>query len=230
MYTIKQLLSLCFVTATISIGLGFLLGAGINKNSVVNDPMNNNGKMAMQKNGDNTFEAGWKAAEERLKQSNMIPPADIEIKEVQGEVLSINAQNIKIKINPLTPLADSSLDEREIIINDQTIIYKLTQKDQQIFEAEMKVYNEKVEALMNSENFNPESLGESPNFFNKEKVDLSILKEKQILRVTTEEDIKDKKSFVAKEILFDEMMNDIINNPDQINEVSPSEAVEEITE
>ena len=81
--------------------------------------------------GENTFEAGWQAAQERLSESGFMPPMieGAEITSVNGEVKEVKDNRISLKISPLEPLADPDLDNRIVEVDEKTKIYRLIEKD-----------------------------------------------------------------------------------------------------
>jgi len=90
------------VVALIFFSLGYLIGSA---------KVSPTGKLAI---GANTFQAGWEAAKKRLADSGFAAPmANLEINNVSGQVTAIQDNAITLKIRPLEPLADPSLDERK---------------------------------------------------------------------------------------------------------------------
>jgi len=147
-------------------------------------------------NVNNDFQTGWNAAKERLVKSGMSLTFPSPVTSLSGEVKMIDNSGIIIKITPLEPLADPVLDEREIIINKETKIYSLVQKDQKTLEKELADFNAK---LKNQKTNEPIPQHE---FFTRKEVAVTDIKIGMFVTVETEGDIKNVKSFQAKEIFF----------------------------
>ena len=120
------------MVALIFFSLGYLIGSA---------KVSPTGKLAISAN---TFQAGWEAAKKRLADSGFAAPmANLEINNVSGQVTAIQDNAITLKIRPMEPLADPSLDERIVKIDNQTKIYVLEQKDQALYQKEMADFNKK---------------------------------------------------------------------------------------
>ena len=151
--------------------------------------------------GDNTFEAGWQAAQERLSETGFMPMfgKDMEITSLSGEIKEVKGNKISLKISPLEPLADPNLDNRIVEVDEKTKIYRLIEKDPAQYQAEM----EEFERKMGEEMENPEEIPEPvvfPEMYNKEEAGLADIEVDQRISVKTEEDIKEVKQFKAVEI------------------------------
>lgn len=92
-------------------------------------------------NNDN-FQTGWDAAEKRMMDLGYIQeiPSTQSIKTVGGEILANNNNVLKLKINPLEPLANPDLDQREIIYNKDTKILKYDKIDEALYKKESDEY------------------------------------------------------------------------------------------
>lgn len=167
----------------------------------------------MKKIGDkpaaNTFEAGWQAAKDRLKQTGMAPMMDesMQISSASGQVSAVNGDKISVKINPLEPLADPDLDERTIEINENTKIYQLSEKNQEQYRKETEEFEKKIREQIanNSKPGEMPTVAASPvmppELFVKTEIKLSDIKiGSQINVVSAGQDIKNAKSFTASEI------------------------------
>ena len=151
--------------------------------------------------GENTFEAGWQAAKQRLSETGFMPMfgKDMEITSLSGEVKEVKGNKISLKISPLEPLADPNLDNRIVEVDEKTKIYRLIEKDPAQYQAEM----EEFERKMGEEMENPEEIPEPvvfPEMYNKEEAGLADIEVDQRISVKTEEDIKEVKQFKAVEI------------------------------
>lgn len=187
----------------------FVGGYAVGKYCKELSPLNSVPEIINSQNNDN-FQAGWDSAETRLKESGFFMEPE-EVKEINGEVISITGDKIELKISPLFPLADSDLDTRNVIVNAQTAIYLLKQKDLNAYEAEMKAYDLKINQLMQSEEPNLTEISNPPEFFERNKVTVADIQKNQIIRVITETNIKDSKEFIAKEILIESIPENIIS-------------------
>ena len=151
--------------------------------------------------GENTFEAGWQAAKQRLSETGFMPMfgEDMAITSLSGEVKEVKGNKISLKISPLEPLADPNLDNRIVEVDEKTKIYRLIEKDPAQYQAEM----EEFERKMGEEMENPEVVTEPavfPEMYNKEEAGLADIEVDQRISVKTEEDIKEVKQFKAVEI------------------------------
>ena len=153
------------------------------------------------------YQAGWNAAEQRLIETGFAPIMgieDMEIRTVNGTVQEINNDKITLKIYPLEPLADSSLDIRVIEIANAKI-YKYVEKSQEQFQKEIEEFDTKMREQ--TENFDLEVVDMSeppmpPEMFTKQLVSLSDIKVGQQLSVDTDTNIKEIKQFKAFEIII----------------------------
>ncbi len=150
----------------------------------------------------NTFQAGWEAARQRLKDTGFFPAlTNQEVKEIYGQIKEIKDNKITLKIGPLEPLADPQLDMRTIEIDNQTKIYKLEAKDQTKFQQEMAEYNKLMEQRVK----NPAAATTSqpimpPSLYTNKPISLSDLKVGMQITVSADNNIKDSQEFKAVEI------------------------------
>ena len=152
--------------------------------------------------GDDTFQAGWQAAKQRLAESNFMPiMEDMEITFISGEVTEVQGNKISLKIQPLEPLADPELDNRIVEIDENTKIYQLVEKDQVEYQKEMEEFNKKMMEQME----NPEAMAELdqyPEPYIKEEASLDNIQVGQTINVEAQENIKDVKQFKVIEIII----------------------------
>ena len=184
------------VVALIFFSLGYLIGSA---------KVSPTGKLAI---GANTFQAGWEAAKKRLADSGFAAPmANLEINNVSGQVTAIQDNAITLKIRPLEPLADPSLDERIVKVDANTKIYTLEQKDQAEYQKEMADFDKKMQEQLK----NPLEPGQAPippvgdvgppEFFVKKEASISDIKVGMNINViAADKDIKNAKQFSAAEI------------------------------
>ena len=184
------------MVALIFFSLGYLIGSA---------KVSPTGKLAISAN---TFQAGWEAAKKRLADSGFAAPmANLEINNVSGQVTAIQDNAITLKIRPLEPLADPSLDERIVKVDANTKIYTLEQKDQAQYQKEMEDFNKKMQEQLK----NPLEPGQAPippvgdvgppEFFVKKEASISDIKVGMNINViAADKDIKNAKQFSAAEI------------------------------
>lgn len=160
--------------------------------------------------GDNTYQAGYEAAKKRLAESGYAPMNNFEVKNVSGEVTAVKGKTITLKIRPLEPLADSSLDVRTVTVDANTKIYISEQKDQVLYQKEMADYNKKMQAQIKAMSkpgqtptspTTPTTPIMPPEPMVKKEASLADIKVGAIINVVAvDKDIKNTKTFVAAEI------------------------------
>ncbi|MCX6796038.1 MAG: hypothetical protein NTW06_00900 [Candidatus Falkowbacteria bacterium] len=146
-----------------------------------------------------TYAAGWAAARQRIIDTGAFQGIgnNIEIKSIAGVVEEKENNIITIKTRPLEPLADPSLDERLVEVGSETKITAMIKKSAQQYQAE---YNE---ALKNG-NLKPipgSPSGGITDYYN-ESASISQIEIGKQITIITNMDIRDKKEFMAEEILF----------------------------
>ncbi len=141
----------------------------------------------------NTFKAGWDAAQKRISDSGMLigDKENLEMREVFGEIKEISGNKISLKVQGFSLLADSSLDTRIIVVDQATKIYSLEMKDLEEYGAELSAYNK---LASNGKSTTP------PDNFKKSEISISDLKVGQMVVVKANENIKEMKEFNAQEI------------------------------
>lgn len=156
---------------------------------------------------ENTYKAGWEAAKERLKETDYYL-GDEEISYVNGVVQKVENKKIYLEIGPLTPLADPDLDNRVVIMDKNTKIYKLKEKNDEQFQREMDQFQKRVEELEAKENSEEEVMKlyeeQEPEFFIKKSVGYDQINEGDFVSVEAQEDITEQKEFKAVVIEVEE--------------------------
>lgn len=179
----KQTIITIIIIALIFFGIGFALAS-------------------YYKSGDNTYQAGWDAAKQRLAETGYVPTMnDMEITFVDGIVQEVRDNKIYLKIQSLTPLANSELDNRIIETDENTKIYELVEKDQEQYQIELDEFTQKMQEEMD----NPEIITEPimpPEPFIKQEINFNEIQVNQQIMVMAQEDIKDIKQFKAIEIIM----------------------------
>ena len=179
----KQI-STIIIIALISFGLGFYVSSCYYKSTT-----------------DDTFQAGWDAAKQRLEETGFMPPMmeDMGITSISGTIQEIQDNKITLKVQPLEPLADPDLDNRVIEVDENTKLYQLVQRDMAEYQKEMEEFDKRMEEQME----NPETdieLGEYPEQYTKQEISLTDIEVGQQISVRAEEGIKDTKQFKAIEV------------------------------
>jgi hypothetical protein len=150
---------------------------------------------------ENTFQAGWDAAKERLEKIGIgVLPANTEIKSMAATVQKISGDSMIVKaISTMDPLSDPSLDTRTIQINNNTKFYRLVQKDSAQLQKEMEDFRK------NNPGQSSDSLSQSADYpvpQEKKETGISDIKEGSDILILSNGDIRDKKEFLAVEILL----------------------------
>lgn len=144
-----------------------------------------------------SFQAGYGAAKKRLTETGFYPAAGMGVKSVSGEAIKVSGDKISLKIRPLEPLADASLDIRIVETDDNTKIYRLEQKSEEERQKEAAEFNE---ALKNYPAAATSTPPRPPSLFNKKEASLADIATGARLAVTADKDIKEVKKFKAVEI------------------------------
>jgi hypothetical protein len=183
----KKIIFYFALVSILAFGLGLFLGTKLKS------------KTADSKN--NTYQAGWEAAKAQLEKSGIgAVPAGMEIKTLSGTVDKVSGNTITLKnVSFGDPLADPSLSVRTVQINKDTKFYQLSQKDQAVFQKEMDEFTKKINEQSNNKDNAPEPIA-SPDPQIKKEITLADIKEGQLVSVSSNEDIKDKKEFIASQV------------------------------
>ena len=176
------------VCLVVGLGGGFALGTSLEKPSASKDLAN--------------YQESFKA---RVSSMGILPPQMAEVKQLSGSVTSINGQTLTVALQyPRDLFGDPALDERNVTIDDNTKITLLTQKDSAVFKKELDEFQSRMNAQKPGAVFSATSsrLADraAPELFDKKVADISALKVAQAISITTAENVKDVKSFVAATI------------------------------
>ena len=191
---LKQI-SAGIIVALIFLGIGIFIGVKIPK------------KQISQTGTENTYQAGWDAAREKIKQSPSfatMQPAG-EVKSVSGTIQKINGNKITIKTFQMDPLADESLSERIVVVDSNSKISLNVQKSSEKMQAEMQAFQEKMKTQNSDPAKAPEAIA-PPIPFEEKTIALSDLKEGQSISVISSENIGEKKELVAQQIIAQEAL------------------------
>ncbi len=97
----------------------------------------------------NTYASGWQAAKKRLLETTPMYKVleNEEVKAVTGTVKSISGNVVSVKINSVEPLADPSLDIRDVTIENNTKIVIATLKGRDAFQKEIEDYQKEIQKI-----------------------------------------------------------------------------------
>ncbi|MEK7118069.1 MAG: hypothetical protein AAB869_00480 [Patescibacteria group bacterium] len=134
----------------------------------------------------------------RLTETGALPLQPSEVKQLSGSIKAIDGKTLTLSVQyPRDPFGDPSLDERTVMIDGNTKIVVMVQKDQKIFEKELADYQNKIGAIKPGALPDPSKMPTPPQIFDKKDGDLSSLEVGQIVNITTAENVKDVKNFTA---------------------------------
>lgn len=149
---------------------------------------------------ENTYEAGWNAAKERLASSAQfkgIINTQSKVMTLSGVVESVSGDKINIKINPLEPLASPNLDNRAVITTSATKITRIIQPDQEAFRKEMEVFIKNIQTAPKKGIVIRPPEQQPPT---KQEAKFSDIKVGDAITATAAENIKESQKFTATEI------------------------------
>lgn len=146
------------------------------------------------------FQAGWEAAQKRLVELGFYPLSEGVITTINGQVVDMKDNKITVKIIPFEPLGDPDLDSRIAEVDSLTKIYLSFPKDQAEYERELVEYDKLIEKQMNTKEEEAEELNPPEQFIKKEISIKDIRNGQEITILSREEDIRNKKQFMASEI------------------------------
>lgn len=137
----------------------------------------------------------------RLVEVGVLPPQPSEVKQFSGMIKTIDGNKITVALSyPRDPFGDPALDERIVTISDETMITRMFYKEPAIFQKEMTEYENKMKALKPGATENLTNLPYAPQPFEKKTSDLASLEVGQQVSITTLDNAKDQKSFIAATI------------------------------
>lgn len=148
-------------------------------------------------NGNNSYQAGFDAAKKLVEESPigaMFRTPD-DIRSLSGVVAGISGNKVTLHRQSVNPFEDSSLINRMVIIDDNTKVVKLSQKDPKVFQAEMDAFMKKIQSGKASP-----QVSVPPEPFTSTPATLSDIATGDILNVVAVENIKTMNEFTASEI------------------------------
>lgn len=151
---------------------------------------------------DVSYQKGWNDAKVRLyAQIGSIANDGIVTDMVFGTIIKINGNQISIKVSSAELLSDPVLDNRVVTVNNQTQIYRFQLKSTEEYEKELENYYK--ENNIDVDTFVPspdKQLG--PDKYEQVLVNLENLQVGQVVNIYADKNIKEVKSFTAKEIVI----------------------------
>ncbi len=172
--------------------IGIIIGAGISfaylKNALTN--------------GQNSYQAGFNAAKQLVENSSIgsmfRTPTDI--RAIGGTVTAVNGNQITFHTQSMNPFGSTALNTRTAVVNASTTIVKLTQKDSDVFQAEMNKFMKATYINKNiSQTITP------PEPFISTPITATNIAVGDNITVTATENIKNMKKFLASKIQIQTM-------------------------
>ena len=149
-----------------------------------------------------SYQKGWDDAKARLyAQIGSIADDGIITDMVFGTITKINGNQINVKISSSELLSDPVLDNRVVTINNQTQIYKFQLKNEEEYEKELENYYKENNIDVNIFVPSPDKQF-GPDKYEQVLTNLENLQDGQVINVYANQNIKEIKSFTAKEIVI----------------------------
>jgi len=192
--------------ACLIVGFGIGYGSGSKNNG---NPLAIN--TSQRGNQADTFDAGWNAAKQKLKESGILPMVSQALS-LNGELKEVKGEKLILSVSLLNPLDDESLKERTVTLADGAKIILREFKTQDELKSDEAIRNKKVtelQAKMNSEK-DQEKKGALQMEIMQAQMPADMMKETEIkladikpgyqISVEAKEDISGKKEFIAEKI------------------------------
>ncbi len=149
-----------------------------------------------------SYKKGWYDAKARLyAQMGSIANDDIITDMVFGTITKINGNQINVKISSSELLSDPVLDNRVVVVNNQTQIYKFQLKSKEEYEKELNNYYNENNIDINTFVPSPDKQF-GPDKYEQVLTNLENLQVGQVINVYADKNIKEIKNFTAKEIVI----------------------------
>lgn len=181
----KSYLALFVFLIIIFFVFGFLFGKTVS----------DSGEVVAVVNQESTYEDGWNALRDRVINSGIIQYQEQE-NTYMGEVSNKADSELTIKLIHIDPLAQPELDSRVVKVGVGTDIYEMVEKQVDVYQQEMTKY------LQENKERGPDSGEGTPSMFVKEKRTIGDVVVGQRIIVKSDENIKAKNEFIAKEIIL----------------------------
>lgn len=159
----------------------------------------------------NTFRAGWDAAKKRLAESEYAIAAPSEALGVSGEIIDVRSDGVTVKIRPIEPLADPTLDIRVIKFDGDTKFSRLMQRDQVVYQKEVQEYARKMQQATGKMMTASTTVDTPPQLFIQKEISRSDIKKGEQVTVSAAQNIKDIKEFVAVSVLVHDTASNSVN-------------------
>jgi len=153
-----------------------------------------------QKSYEDSFKAGyetaWQAAQKKLEDTGLAAPPEQEIISVSGTVIEIGENSFMIEASPVAgSVLDSAPIMRTIMVGDETVISKKTEKDPDELIDEQRTYDALIAGLGVED-----EIPSPPSPYETETVGLSDLAVGQSVTVRAGKDIRNAATIDALEI------------------------------
>lgn len=158
---------------------------------------------------ENTYQAGWNAAMERVERSAIGGTFHVpdDIRSLSGTVTAVSGNRITIHTQLSDPFEDPALDDRIVTVATDTKILKFSPKDPKVFQAEMEAFSKTIpsETGLSTTSIGQTSNGVPQNTvppepFTRDPADVASIVIGNTLDITATENIKNAKEFLASEI------------------------------
>lgn len=153
------------------------------------------GRLSKKDPGD-TFEAGWNTLRKRVESTgNFVQKSDQVITSLSGRIIDISTNKVEIEIISINPLLDPELDNRTVVVDDKTLVYRMSKRDDAEYQKEVE------SALRDKVNSRPDAPDGMPVRYIQEKISFQELSKGQLVVVKSDQDINNKKQFMASEVI-----------------------------
>lgn len=166
---------------------------------LVGSQLNPNCPSGLLTNQNDSYDAGWQAANQKLMGSGLLPPEASELLTIAGAITEISGNQIILQANPvvLNPLAAPAPESRTVNITSKTKIIKQVAKTPEQLAADNQAFNDATSKL--KPGATPPT---PPPPYTEEEIKLSDLKVGDRISVTSNVDIKFATDITASQINF----------------------------
>ena len=149
----------------------------------------------------NSYEAGWQAANQKLEESGLLRPEQEEVFTISGIITGVFENQITLKSDPVVvnPLAMQAPESRTVTITEETKIIRQTPKTREKLMAEEEKWQSEMDKLKPEDAAFPPS---PPSPYIEEEIKLSDLKTGDKISVTSNQNIKFATTLEAVQIIF----------------------------
>jgi hypothetical protein len=151
------------------------------------------------KNSNKFYLNGWNDAKLRYEKYKMFEERDYEenVFTIIGKVSELKDSKIYLKIAPISPFDAPDLDNRIIIIDNQTSLLKSIKKNNEVYQNELTTFYKKNPEMKTR----PDAIG-IPTPFTSQKISIDDFLINQRIKVISSSNVRFQKEFTAKEILI----------------------------